>query len=99
MAGLGRLGAAQRAPDGGPAHLPQRPVQRGELSVTLVFLALFGWLFVFTQQLQFVLGFDPLQAGVRALPFAVTIGLISQPAARLAARVGTKLGRDRAAWR
>ncbi len=61
------------------------------VSITLVFAGLFGWLFVFTQQLQFVLGFDPLQAGVRALPFALTIGLISQPAARLAARIGTKL--------
>lgn len=59
-------------------------------SVTMVFLALFGWLFLFTQQLQFVLGYDTLQAGVRALPFAFTIGAVSQPAARMAARVGTK---------
>jgi EmrB/QacA subfamily drug resistance transporter len=59
-------------------------------SVTMIFLALFGWLFLFTQQLQFVLGYDTLQAGVRALPFAVTIGAVSQPAAKLAARVGTK---------
>jgi dipeptide/tripeptide permease len=56
----------------------------------MVFLALFGWLFLFTQQMQFVLGYDPLQAGVRALPFAVTIGAVSQPAAKLAARFGTK---------
>jgi EmrB/QacA subfamily drug resistance transporter len=59
-------------------------------SVTMVFLALFGWLFLFTQQMQFVLGYNTLQAGVRALPFAITIGAISQPAARLAGRVGTK---------
>jgi EmrB/QacA subfamily drug resistance transporter len=59
-------------------------------SVTMIFLALFGWLFLFTQQMQFVLGYDALQAGVRALPFAVTIGAISQPAAKLAGRVGTK---------
>jgi EmrB/QacA subfamily drug resistance transporter len=60
-------------------------------AVTTIFLALFGWLFVFTQQLQFVLGYDPLQAGLRALPFAVTIGVISQPAAKLAAKIGTKV--------
>jgi EmrB/QacA subfamily drug resistance transporter len=60
------------------------------LAVTMIFLALFGWLFLFTQQLQFVLGYDALQAGVRALPFAFTIGAVSQPAARLAARFGTK---------
>jgi len=59
-------------------------------AVTLIFLALFGWLFLFTQQTQFVLGYDTLQAGVRALPFAFTIGMVSQPAAKLAARVGTK---------
>ena len=59
-------------------------------SVTMIFLALFGWLFLFTQQMQFVLGYDTLQAGVRALPFAVTIGAVSQPAAKLAARIGTK---------
>jgi EmrB/QacA subfamily drug resistance transporter len=60
-------------------------------SVTMVFLALFGWLFLFTQQMQFVLGYDSLQAGVRALPFAVAIGAISQPAAKLASRFGTKM--------
>ena len=60
-------------------------------SVTMIFLALFGWLFLFTQQMQFVLGYNTLQAGVRALPFAVTIGAVSQPAAKLAARAGTKV--------
>jgi EmrB/QacA subfamily drug resistance transporter len=59
-------------------------------SVTMIFLGLFGWLFLFTQQMQFVLGYDALQAGVRALPFALTIGVVSQPAATLAARIGTK---------
>ena len=34
-------------------------------AVTMIFLALFGWLFLFTQQLQFVLGYNALQAGVR----------------------------------
>jgi EmrB/QacA subfamily drug resistance transporter len=61
------------------------------LAITMIFLALFGWLFLFTQQLQFVLGYNTLQAGVRALPFAVTIGVVSPVAARLAARWGTKV--------
>ncbi len=59
-------------------------------SVTMIFLGLFGWLFLFTQQMQFVLGYNTLQAGVRALPFAITIGAVSQPAAKLAGRIGTK---------
>jgi hypothetical protein len=60
-------------------------------AVTMIFFGLFGWLFLFTQQLQFVLGYDALQAGVRALPFAVTMGLVSPAAAKLAARIGTKV--------
>jgi hypothetical protein len=59
-------------------------------SVTMIFLALFGWLFLFSQQMQFVLGYNTLQAGVRALPFAITIGAVSQPAAKLGARADTK---------
>ncbi len=60
-------------------------------AVTMIFFGLFGWLFLFTQQLQFVLGYDALQAGVRALPFAFTMGVVSPAAAQLAARVGTKV--------
>ncbi len=60
-------------------------------AVTMIFFGLFGWLFLFTQQLQFVLGYDALQAGVRALPFAVTMGIVSPAAAQLAARIGTKV--------
>jgi EmrB/QacA subfamily drug resistance transporter len=60
------------------------------VSVTLIFFSLFGWLFLFTQQLQFVLGYNTLQAGVRALPFALMIGAVSPAAAKLALRVGTK---------
>jgi EmrB/QacA subfamily drug resistance transporter len=61
------------------------------VAITMIFLALFGWLFLFTQQLQFVLGYNTLQAGVRALPFAITIGVVSPLAAKLAARWGTKV--------
>ena len=60
-------------------------------AVTMIFFALFGWLFLLTQQLQFLLGYDPLQAGVRCLPFAVTMGLAAAQSAKLAARIGTKL--------
>jgi EmrB/QacA subfamily drug resistance transporter len=61
------------------------------IAVTMIFFSLFGWLFLFTQQLQFVLGYNTLQAGIRALPFALMIGAVSPAAAKLALRVGTKL--------
>ena len=43
-------------------------------SVTIIFFALFGSLFVLTQYLQLVHGYSPLSAGVRALPFALAMG-------------------------
>ncbi len=57
----------------------------------MIFFALFGWLFLFTQQMQFVLGYSALQAGVRTLPFALAMGVTSAVSAKLAARAGTKL--------
>src|SRR5690606_40437182 len=38
------------------------------LSVTMVFFGLFGATFFLTQHMQFVLGFDTLQTGVRMIP-------------------------------
>lgn len=60
-------------------------------SVTMVFFALFGMLFLFTQEMQFVLGYSALAAGVRSLPFALTLGVVSQPAAKAATRLGAKV--------
>ena len=60
-------------------------------AVTMIFFALFGWLFLFTQQMQFVLGYSALQAGLRTLPFAVGMGVTSALSAKLTAKAGTKL--------
>ena len=43
------------------------------VSVTLVFFALFGSVFFMSQYLQFVLGYTPLEAGVRVIPVATLI--------------------------
>jgi EmrB/QacA subfamily drug resistance transporter len=60
------------------------------LSITLVFFALFGTVFLLTQYLQFVLGFTPLQAGVRTMPVATLI--VAAPlAGRLTERIGNKV--------
>jgi EmrB/QacA subfamily drug resistance transporter len=58
-------------------------------AITLVFFALFGTIFVLQQHLQFVLGYDALEAGSRLLPVA-TLVLAAPLAARLSERVGTK---------
>jgi hypothetical protein len=62
----------------------------GSLSITLVFFALFGSIFVLTQHLQFVLGYPALAAGLRVTPIGALV--ISAPiSARLVERVGTKV--------
>jgi EmrB/QacA subfamily drug resistance transporter len=59
-------------------------------SVTVVFFALFGSLFVLTQYLQLVHGYSPLSAGLRALPFAIAMGAVSPLSTVLAKRVGIR---------
>ena len=60
------------------------------LTVTLVFFALIGFVFLATQYLQFVLGYTPLQAGIRTLPFAVAMMIIAPASSKLVEWVGTK---------
>lgn len=60
-------------------------------SLTAVFFALFGTLFLLTQILQMVLGYSTLIAGISALPFALTLGIASPLSAGIAQRVGSKL--------
>jgi len=60
------------------------------VAITLVFFALFGTIFLLTQYLQFVLGFSPLEAGLRIMPIATLI--VAAPlAARITERIGTKI--------
>ena len=60
-------------------------------SVTVIFFALFGSLFVLTQYLQLVQGYSPLSAGVRALPFALAMGVASPLSPILAKRLGNRI--------
>ncbi|MDA0167637.1 MFS transporter [Solirubrobacter taibaiensis] len=60
-------------------------------AISLIFLALFGLLFVLTQLLQFVLGYSALQAGLAALPFAGVLAAASPVGALLARRHGARL--------
>ena len=60
-------------------------------SVTVIFFALFGSLFVLTQYLQLVHGYSPLSAGLRALPFAIAMAAVSPVSTVLAARLGSRV--------
>jgi EmrB/QacA subfamily drug resistance transporter len=61
------------------------------LSITLLFFALTGTIFLMTQIYQFVLGYSPLAAGVRSLPSAVVLAVASPLGARVAKRFGTRV--------
>jgi EmrB/QacA subfamily drug resistance transporter len=60
-------------------------------TVTALFFALAGVLFLTTQVYQFVLGYSPLAAGLRALPSALALAAVSPLSTRLAQRWGLRL--------
>jgi len=61
------------------------------LGVMLGYFAMFGSLFLMSQLLQFVLGYSALGAGVRLLPFALSMAVFSTISTKLVDRFGTKL--------
>jgi EmrB/QacA subfamily drug resistance transporter len=60
-------------------------------AITLVFFAMFGSYFLFTQYLQFVHGYSPLSAGVRILPWALAYLVSATQSAKLVERFGQRL--------
>jgi EmrB/QacA subfamily drug resistance transporter len=60
-------------------------------SVAFVMFGLFSTLFLLTQYLQFVLGYTPFGAGLRALPAAGAIAVVAPLSALLIATVGTRI--------
>lgn len=60
-------------------------------AISLTFFGLFGTIFFLTTYLQQVLGYSPLDAGIRVIPVALGIIVASGLSARLTARVGTKV--------
>ena len=60
-------------------------------AIALAFFGLFGFIFLITQYFQVVRGYDPLQAGVATLPFAVVTGAMSPVAIGVMKRIGTKI--------
>lgn len=60
-------------------------------AITLVFFAMFGSYFLFTQYLQFVHGYDPLSAGLRLLPWALAYLASATQSAKLVERFGQRV--------
>jgi MFS family permease len=59
-------------------------------AVTVAFFALFGFIFLVTQYMQFIRGFGTLSTGVRILPVATMIAVGSVVGVILAGKVGTR---------
>lgn len=59
-------------------------------AIMMLFFVLFGSVFLMTQHLQFVLGYSPLEAGVRILPVA-TLVVAAPLSVRLVELIGTKI--------
>jgi EmrB/QacA subfamily drug resistance transporter len=59
-------------------------------SITMAFFAMSGALFLITQLLQFVMGYDPLAAGYRIAPIAVVLMIVAPQTPKLVERIGTK---------
>lgn len=60
-------------------------------AITLVFFSMFGSLFLLTQYFQFVLGYSPLETGVRMLPFAAAMMVVAPLSSRIVDRIGSKI--------
>ena len=59
-------------------------------TIMVLFFALFGFLFLSTQYLQFALGYSPSAAGVRVLPYAAAMIVFAPLSSKLVAQFGTK---------
>ncbi|MGK5640760.1 MFS transporter [Streptomyces sp. URMC 126] len=69
----------------------QRAFAGSTLAVALFFLAVFGAFYYLTQHLQFVLGYSPLDTGVRMLPLAGAVFVGGALTALLTPRFGMKI--------
>jgi hypothetical protein len=75
-----------------PLRLFRNPRFTGAgVSITVLFFALSGVVFLSTQIYQFVLGYSPLAAGVRALPSAAALAVFSPLGSALARRAGVRV--------
>ena len=92
--GLGALFVAwerrARAPMLPMSLFRNRTFAAGNGAVFFTFAALFGCVFLFAQFLQTSLGYSPLEAGIRLMPWTITFLLVAPAAGALADRIGER---------
>jgi EmrB/QacA subfamily drug resistance transporter len=67
-----------------------RPFSAGNAAIFLTFASLFGAVFFFAQLLQTGLGYDPLETGLRLLPWTATFITVAPVAGALADKIGER---------
>jgi len=60
----------------------------GTAGMVLIFMSMFGVMFLLTQYLQLILGYSPLGAALRLLPMAPIMVIVAPLTPRLSARIG-----------
>ncbi|HEV8296717.1 MAG TPA: DHA2 family efflux MFS transporter permease subunit [Acidimicrobiales bacterium] len=60
------------------------------VAVAVVYFCLFGTIFLMTQQLQLMLGYGALAAGVRTVPFALVLMVVANTTPKLVGRFGAR---------
>ena len=61
------------------------------VAVTAVYFCLFGTIFLLTQHLQELMGYGTLAAGIRTVPFAITLMIVANLTPRIVGRFGQRL--------
>src|SRR5581483_8907281 len=74
-----------------PRNFLRRGFGAGSLSISVQFLAAFGFLFLALPYLQLVLGYSPLRAAAPLLPMALVVIPLSRFAPKIAADVGVRV--------
>jgi len=60
------------------------------IAMTFIMFSMFGSIFFLSQYLQTIQGYSALDAGLRMVPMAVSLAVVSVSSARIAKRLGTK---------
>ncbi|MCD4686563.1 MAG: MFS transporter [Anaerolineae bacterium] len=60
------------------------------IAMTFIMFSMFGSIFFLSQYLQTVQGYSALEAGLRMVPLAITLAVVSASSSRMSARLGTK---------
>lgn len=74
-----------------PRFFRIRRFSMGSLTISIIFLTMFGFFFLIVQYFQFVQGLSPLQAAVRTVPFTGAFFLFAALSVPLAKRFGERV--------